>query len=271
MKKNLTVLIALLGVTSMLCGKDIDLSKYNFIMKKPGGKPYPVTSFTKVESSGKISFKRKTIGSILKPSDYYYAYSKREDVKGLKEADAKLAKNDFAGAVSAYDKIHNDYKFLGWDVYAILKQGEALQGMKKIKEAVKKLELLKDYEVKNPLKEDDMMKAYKLLASLYILDNQIDNAENMLKIVGGRAKDDATAAFALNARGGILEKKGAMKDAINAYLQTILLFPIEISERENALCQVANLLKASGDRRAQTWADMLKSEYPDSKFIKKLK
>jgi len=271
MKSKSKILVALLGMSTLLYGAERDMTKYNFI-KRTSGKLMPVTSFTKVDVKGKLHYKIKSIGSILSPDKYIYAYSKRSDVKGLDKADEKLAKKDFVGAEKDFAKISVDYKFLGWDVYATLKQAEALTGLKKIKDAIKRLETLKDYEVKNDLKESDMMKSYKLLATLYIENNQIDLAEDMLKIVGGRAKDDTTAAFALNARGGILEKKGEMKDAINAYLQTILLFPKEIrAERENALCQVANLLKANGDRRSKTWADMLKADYPDSKLIKNLK
>lgn len=73
-----------------------------------------------------------------------------------------------------------------------------------------------------------------------------DEVDRMVK-----AGDDATAAFAFNARGRILAQEGKKQDAVLEYLKTLLLFkPGTVdSERKRAREQAVALLRELNDAR----------------------
>ncbi len=270
MKKLIVACLTIMCVTSYSKDKEAKVYDFPYVIKKKGD-PQQFKNIT-AEPNGRLKCLKGKMTMVIKAGDYFLARVPKN--KEIEKADDLLKKKDYKNAASEYLKLYTKYQYIGWDVYCILNEATALYQINEKDQAIKRLKLIKNYDLSNPYVEVakgvDVMAGYKLLAKLYIEQNKLDDAEKILADVV-KAKDDNTAAFALNARGDILTKNGKDKQAILSYLQTILLFPKEVKEeRSVAMFKVVQLLKKLKDIRSEVWIKKLKQEYPESIYIKQL-
>ncbi len=265
MKKRLVALIVALGLVSSVLADDKpqsakDTKGYSFFYTTEG-KVLKAKEITKLEANGDVWYSRGKGQLKMKKKDYIYFWVPMpKDLKSAK-------------TTTDYRKAYDKYKEFGWNVYCILKEAELLQKAGKKEAALTRIELIKGYELINPIKRGDLVLSNKLLANLYIENGKLSEATEILTEVA-KADDAKTAAFALNKKGDILVQKQEMKDAILSYLQTVILYKGQVGideERAEALCKAHNAMKNIKDGgRATTFSKQLKLEYPESLWIKKL-
>jgi predicted negative regulator of RcsB-dependent stress response len=236
-----------------------------FVMSKSGKKTY----FSKItqDSSGNLSVKSGSISRKIKAGNYKYA---RVPLPSLvKKAAKALRAKKYDSAVSLFKKAYAEYKFVGWGAFCVYGSAQAYMDMGEKNKAIKSLLRLKG----KPRDPDNMpyyIKAKRLLAQVYVSENQYDNAKIVLKELGSCNNDDV-AAFSNNLLGDILVKQGKRKDATLMYLRTALLFSKKNSkERPEALLKVIKILKEDKNNKYKTFEKMLRADYPSSKFIKSL-
>ena len=223
------------------------------------------------DANGNITYETgaSKIKSIVRRKDYICAWIPKPDE--LKNADAAFKKKEFAKALDVYHKAAEDYKYLGWNVYAMDMEAQALDGMGKKDDALKVLGELRKIEIKDPAKEDDFYyEGLRTMAKLYINMAKYKEAEDVLGDIS-KSKNDDYSSSALIARGDIYLKQGKPKDAVLEYLQVILMYPQKKKQHPEALCKIANTLKSINDSRGSVYADKLRKEFPGNEFISQLK
>lgn len=261
MRKSI-VFLALVALTGALSA-----AERPYVVKADGSRVF-VDQITRGSSQG-IEFKDGKFTRKMRSRDYKYAWVPRPDE--AKKAGNLLRQGKYDEAVAAFKDAFNKYRYLGWDVYCVYGMGTALSKAGKTKEAIKTLESLKGYKLLNRDKQDELNRALMLLSELLIQDNQLDDANDVLKHLV-QSSNNSVSAFALNRQGEILKKQGKSKDATLKYLETVLMFPEELKqERAEAMYNVVVLLREQNDARAKTWADQLKQKYPQSPYVSKLK
>lgn len=197
---------------------------------------------------------------------YLYAWIPKP--KEISEADVLLDANLPEKAMETYRAAYAKYNLLGWDVYCIYRESEALSMLGQKAEALAKLEQLKDYKSSNPRLLPQLALAKRLNAKLCIELGKYDQALQILKEMTS-GTDDSAAAFGFMSKGDILKKQNKGKEAALMYLQTVLLFR-HAPERPEALAKLYEVLQEMKDPNAAKFGEMLKREYPDSDFTKKL-
>ena len=197
---------------------------------------------------------------------YLYAWIPKP--KEVSEADVLLDANLPEKAIAAYRAAYAKYSLLGWDVYCIYRESEALSMLGQKVEALAKLDQLKDYKTSNPRLLPHIALAKRLDAKLCIELGKYDQALQILKEMTS-GTDDSAAAFGFMKKGDILKQQNKSKEASLMYLQTVLLFR-HAPERPEALAKLYTVLQEMKDPNAAKFGEMLKREYPDSDFTKKL-
>ena len=197
---------------------------------------------------------------------YLYAWIPKP--KEISEADVLFDSNLPEKAVAAYRAAYAKYNLLGWDVYCIYRESEALALLNQKAEALAKLDQLKDYKTSNPHLLPHLALAKRLNAKLCIELGKYDQALQILKEMTS-GTDDSNAAFGFMAKGDILKKQNKNKEASLMYLQTVLLFR-HAPERPEALAKLYTVLQEMKDPNAAKFGEMLKREYPDSSFTKQI-
>lgn len=197
---------------------------------------------------------------------YLYAWIPKP--KEVSEADVLFEANLPEKAIGAYRAAYAKYSLLGWDVYCIYRESEALSMLGQKTEALAKLDQLKDYKTSNPRLLPHIALAKRLNAKLCIELGKFDQALQILKEMTS-GTDDSAAAFGFMKKGDILKAQNKNKEASLMYLQTVLLFR-HAPERPEALAKLYTVLQEMKDPNAAKFGEMLKREYPDSDFTKKL-
>lgn len=197
---------------------------------------------------------------------YLYAWTPKP--AEVTQADAYLKNGSYAQAAAAYKLAYDKYKLLGWDLYCLAKESEALAGLGEKAEAVKKLDQLKNYKLLNMRLVPHLDEVKRLNARLCIELGKYDDAKPILDEMAA-GNNDGNAAFAFIQKGDILRRKGNLKEASLMYLQAVLLFP-KTQERPEALYKLQAVLAELKDPNAEKFAGMLRSEYPDSPYVKRL-
>jgi len=197
-----------------------------------------------------------------------YLYAWIPMPKEISEADVLFNANLPEKAAAAYKAAYEKYKLLGWDIYCIYKESEALAQMNRKLEAARKLDQLNNYKTSNPRLLPQLAQVKRLNAKLYVDLEKYDQALPILNEMTS-GNDDSTAAYGFMTKGDILKKQGKSKEAALMYLQTILLFR-DAAERPEALAKLYSALLEMKDPNAAKFGEMLKRDYSDSAFTKKL-
>lgn len=165
------------------------------------------------------------------------------EVKKLEDASAKGKADEVLAAAPATFKA---YRFLGWGGRVSYFEGMAQYDKKAFALALQLFD--RGLATKDDNAQDDLNKG-KALALMALKKG--DEAAKVLDKLA-LAENDATAAFAFNARGRLYQEENKPRDAVLQYLRTLLLFkPGAVTkERDEARRAVVTILKATGDARA---------------------
>lgn len=226
-----------------------------------------VTALTALpDGSLEYSLPDSKIRTRIPQGRYLYAWIPKPTE--VEQADHYLRNGSLAQAAAAYKLAYDKYKLLGWDLYCIAKESEALAGLGEKTEAVRKLDQLKNYKLLNMRLVPHLNEIKRLNARLCIELGKYDDAKPLLDEMAA-GNDDSNAAFAFLQKGNILRRKGNLKEASLMYLQATLLFP-DSGERPEALYRLQAALTELKDPNAVRFANMLRKEYPDNPYTKRL-
>lgn len=260
-KLALTLIASLVGIQASFAAEP------GFIVTKKG-KKVQTTSIV-ADDAGNLTFSKGKVKSKVKRSDYKYAWLPKSSTV-LRKIDKAAKKGASQKVADLYLKYANKYKFVGWDIYCKYKAAECLDKIDQTDKAIAVLEPIKGTKVRNPLKKPHYQRAMAVLAKLYTKKGENDKAAELIPELI-KAKDGEIAGRALVVQGDMLSGQGKDKDAVLSYLQTVLLFPKTNGSRAEALYKTVitmNKMKDSG--RAKKFIEMLKTDYPNSEFSKKL-
>lgn len=197
-----------------------------------------------------------------------YVYARIPKPSEIEKADAFLKKGSFAQAAASYKLAYDKYKLLGWDLYCIGHESEALAGLGEKIAALKKLESVKDYKLQDRTRDSHLNYVRRLRARLCVELGKYKEAEPVLNGMAG-GTDASDAAFAFIRKGDILRRDGKLKEASQTYLQASLLF-LDVPERPEALASLYTVLKELKDSNAEKFAGILRSEYPENPWTKRI-
>ncbi len=194
-------------------------------------------------------------------------------------ADGQFAAGSFDAAAQAYADAAVKYQKLGWEIYCLTQQVEALKKAGKTQDAISMLEILQGKSSANPDDKTLLAKAGLELGQIYLDAKQYDKA--MAYVTARTSSEDENAACAAYLlRGDIYvrqaqEKSGQaqkteLKNAAMAYFAAALLFE-KSGTRPMALYRSYEILKQLNDARAEEFAKILREKYPDNEYTKKLK
>ncbi len=219
------------------------------------------------DDKGNLTYRTGNITMKMKAGEYKMARVSKPKV--IDQAASEARSGDWGRAAELYRQAYTNYRFLGWDAYCLFYEGYCLLKAGKKPDAARRLALLDEIDLQDPNKEKFYYDGKKMLAETYIELSRFDEALKTLESLASSDSEDI-APFSFNQRGRIMEKKGKTKDAVLMYMQTALLFPKENPYRPEALFKIASLLKSMKDARAVKFEEMLKSDYPDSKYLSQL-
>ena len=197
-----------------------------------------------------------------------YDYARIPKPREIIEAEKVLRNKDFVKAEKLFQIAFGKYHRLGWGVYCITKRAEALDGANRLKDAIAFLEQLKNYTSFDPEVNGDIRKARMLYVDLLIKAGNLKQAGLIAEAMLSE-KDDDSVFFALERKGDIALLKKEKKTAVRNYIQAVFLF-LKHPDRPAVLYKVTVLLKEMKDSRWEKFAELLKKQYSDSPYAKKL-
>ncbi len=250
MKKLLLLAGSLFAVSFLASGDEA-------VIKVPDRPEFTVRSVN-ADSLGNLEYSTAKSGDlklILPRGKYSYAWIPRP--KALEEA-ASLLKTNPVAAAEAFKLGYEKYKLLGWDVYCISGEAEAMAKLGMKKEAIRKLAQLKDYKCQNERLRPMIEAANRLTLQLCIETGEYALAEQLVRMMRS-SPDESVAVFGYMRHGDMLRKQGKIKEASRIYLQAYLLFPESPSGRENLRSLVAALEELK-DPRSANFAEILKKD-----------
>ncbi len=232
------------------------------VINKKGSKPINADDIKEVDAAGTITYVEGKFTGKLK-RDEYTSVKLQKTPDEVTEAEKKMAAAKYEEALGDFKKIFGSkYKYLGYELPSVYGQAFCLAKLNRKGEAVDLLKKYDNYEAADEKLQQCFYNCKRLLASIYIEQNQFDDAYPVLTALGN-SDDDSLSAFSFNARGEILKKQNKKKDAVLMYMRTALLFPKKINERADSLVNIVNLLKEMNDNRYTKFEDMLKKDYPE--------
>ena len=149
-----------------------------------------------------------------------------------------------------------------------MKRADILAKENRLKDSMALLEQLSKSESLNPEVQKHITAAKKLYLDVRIQAGELDAAEKMADQML-REKDSRSGFFAFCKKGEIAALRKEQKKAVRYYLQAAYLFP-EDAERPLAFYHAAVILKELKDPRWKNFAEILKRNYPESQYTKKL-
>ncbi len=224
--------------------------------------------------------------------DYKYAERGKDTKLRMPKARVKWAWAPKTDDVEAADKLYKEKKYaeaakayadaarksgpLGWRPYCVYLQARSLKEAGQQAEAIKALKTLENYP--NPCEKNEvaLAHAYSMLIDHYIASKDFKSAEQVgTKLLYAHNSEAAVQTMIklgdlYSAEAAATQSTQKLRDAAMSYFQACLLFPRSKSAPEAAYKSWEAMTKLK-DGRAQTFADMLRSDYPDSEYAKKLK
>ncbi len=247
----------------------------SLLLKAQSSKAFVVTKNNKklpadlisIDSRGVLTMKEGNVTKKLNPEDYKYARVPMPSE--VKKAALEMKDKKFASAATAFQKLYDKYKDLGWGPFCAYMGAKALKAEGKKSGAISRLAVLTKIP-EDPASVDTFFKAQKMLASLYAESSDFSNAERILTILL-QSSDNSIAPFSNNLKGDILLKRGQRKDGILMYLRSATLYDkTNKKERPEALVKIIQMLREDKNNKALEFEKMLKEDYPGSKYLKNL-
>lgn len=271
MKKLLFLTIATLLALPM------GLSAENpYILKKGDKKPTEYKEIKlKNDKTYLVSYLKGGDGVVLINQAVYVWIPKPESVAA---ADALVA-SDPGKAAEAYLAAAAEHKLFGWDPYCRMAAAKAFKAAKLYDKAIALFNVIRKETFANPIDQNYPAEAALLLGETYLAAGKYAAALNYAK-EQSKQKDDALAGAAYLICGKVYrmqaqeasdadKKKELLKKAAYAYFGAALLFRDSTTRPEALFCSW-EILKELKDARAGEFAKILREEYPDNAFTKRL-
>ena len=193
-------------------------------------------------------------------------------------ADALVA-SDPGKAAEAYLAAAAEHKLFGWDPYCRMAAAKAFKAAKLYDKAIALFNVIRKEAFANPIDQNYPAEAALLLGETYLATGKYAAALNYAK-EQSKQKDDALAGAAYLICGKVYrmqaqeasdadKKKELLKKAAYAYFGAALLFRDSTTRPEALFCSW-EILKELKDARAGEFAKILREEYPDNAFTKRL-
>ena len=192
-------------------------------------------------------------------------------------ADKLFKEKKYPEAAQAYAEAAKKSGPLGWRPYCIYLQARALKEAGKPDDAFQVLKTLENYPNACEKNELPLALAYSMLVDFYIDAKNFKDAEQVAaKLLYAQNSEAAVRTmltlgdlYSAEAAASPADAKQKLRDAAMSYFQACLLFPRSKNAPEAAYKSWETLTKLK-DGRAQTFAEMLKQDYADSEYAKKL-
>jgi len=113
------------------------------------------------------------------------------------------------------------------------------------------------------------MEAFRLLAGIYLQNNLDEKAVAILDEMTDAEKSEYIV-FAYSLLGDIALKHGKADAAELNYLQAVIYGDKSIPARAESVFKLAEMLKKRNDPTCKLYYEILKKDYPESNFIKKI-
>jgi len=259
-KLALTLLVSFIGLQASFAESAIIMPKKGALIK---------TTKIEADASGTLTFMKGRAKMTMKKKDYNYARLPASMTK-VPTIDSNAASKGPEWAATYYEKYAGVYKYLGWDIYCKDKAAQSYIQLGQLDKALALVEPLLTVKVINPKRARHLDSALGTLASIYVKSGASAKATALVpKLVG--SSDNEVAASALITQGDVYLKEGKLKDALLSYLQPALLFEKTNKSRAEALYKAVVAMKKMNDiGRSKQFTEMLKADYPGSKFIDQL-
>ena len=251
-----------------------------YIMKKGDKKPTEYKKIELDEKDSKSMLVTMESGAKSKVPLNQVEYAWIPKPESVAAADALVTAGDFQKAADAYIAAAAEYKLFGWDPYCRFESAKALKQGKQYDSAIKMFSAISKENFENPNDKKYTKEATLLLGETYLEAGKYSEALNFAQ-AQSKLEDDvlAGAAYLLrakiyrmqaNAEKADAEKqKALLTKAAYAYFGAALLFK-DATTRPEALFNSWEILKELKDARAEEFAKILRAEYPDNPFTKRL-
>ena len=199
---------------------------------------------------------------------YSYDYARVPKPAAITAADKALKSGNFVKAEKMYQIEFGKYKNLGWGIYCMTGRARALDKLGKTKEALTLVERIMGDVSPDPNLKIDLTAARLLYLDLLIKVKKYKEASVQAEAL--LSSEDGDVVFtAFERKGDIALLQNDKKKAVREYLQACYL--ITKHKRIPAVLYKATiLLRELDDKRWMQFADMLKKQYPNSEYAKKL-
>lgn len=200
--------------------------------------------------------------------EFSYDYARVPKPAAISAADKFLKNGNFVKAEKMYQIEYRNYKNLGWGIYCLIGRARALDKLGKLNEALKELELIMSDTSPDPNLKNDITVAKLFYVDLLIKAKKYKSAaiqaESLLA-----SGDNNIVFFSFERKGDIALLQNDKKKAVRNYLQACYLV-LEHKRRPELLYKVTILLKEMKDNRWKQFAAILKKQYPNSQYAKKI-
>lgn len=240
-----------------------------------------VTKYKKIEQKNEKTLSVSYLkggGGVVQINQVVYAWIPKPEL--VSAADTLAQAGKYGEAADSYLSAAKEYKLFGWDPYCRFEAAKALNKAKQYDTCIAILNTMRKEEFANPDDKKYAKEAAVLLGEVYLTAQKysaaLSYAQEQIK-----SQDDslAGAAYLLSgkiyrmqakdAEGNEAKSKELLMKAAYAYFGAALLFKDSIT-RPEALYNSWEILKELKDARAEEFAKILRAEYPDNAFTKRL-
>ncbi|MBE6405588.1 MAG: hypothetical protein E7040_06160 [Lentisphaerae bacterium] len=228
-------------------------------------KPVTVQNLT-ANADGSVSYTLN--GKRWTAPAFSFDYARVPMPPEIKAADKVFADRNFVKAEKLYQIEYEKYKNLGWGIYCITGWAKTLDKLGRVEEALKQLERIRFITSTDPYVKKDEITAKQLYIDLLIKIKDYEAAAVMAESLLV-SDDDSVVFLAFERKGDIALFRKDKKKAVREYLQACFLVT-DHPRRPEVLYKATVLLKALKDKRWTRFASLLKKQYPNSVYAKKI-
>jgi tetratricopeptide (TPR) repeat protein len=220
------------------------------------------------DASGNL-FVKDSRGDFIIIRDEYKAV-KMPLPEALDRVKVLISKKQNKNAESVFLKVSPDFDFPGIRARMRLLGAKLYKAQGAAGKAITQLEpLFKDKIVAPDIQNPYYSKALFELGELYCVAGKDEKAIEAFKKSAALGNPE-TAVAAFNKIGNIYLAKNLSNKALQYFFQSVSLLGTSVSGRESALGQLAYILKQKNVNKYKIYLNMLKKQYPGSKFISRI-
>ena len=233
----------------------------------PDGKVIKTRSI-KLRPQGELEYVAADGTTLKRLSRERYRYAWTPKPAAVTHADQVYKEHKYKEGAALYKQCAVDFKLLGWEIYCIRMEAECLAKSGEKLLAQKRLKELHNIRILNEESREELFLADDLLSDLLIDARQYDDAMQILrKQMKLEQKDLVFSAFFKQAV--IKQNLNRRLEAAKSFYRTALLFPTH-ERRTEALYNAWSLFTELKNPAAEKIAELLKKQYPDDVYTKRI-